>query len=84
MESKTKTDKLHDDIIYQSGKIRKNSVIKLEIWLNDNLFWTKDEMIFQSEGDVESFLTQPTRRNNQNSTDFNTIQTISFWRDEYE
>lgn len=74
-----------DDITYQSEKVPKTSNIKLEIWVNYiNIFWTNEKLIFQSKGDIESFLTQPFRKDNQTSTVINTIETISFWRDEYE
>lgn len=85
--SQMKTEEVDtiDDITYQSEKVPKTSNIKLEIWVNYiNIFWTNEKLIFQSEGDIESFLTQPFRKDNQTSTVINTIETISFWRDEYE
>lgn len=80
---------------YVSGKIPRNSKIKVEIW-DDDLFteWflkpfsTDDDLVLQSEGDVDDFLNNPFRAgvittgaqfNGQNS-----ISTYSFWEDEYE
>lgn len=81
-----KTDKIDtiDPLTYQSGKIPKSSTIRLQIWSSDHKFWINDELIFQSKGDIESFLTQPFRTNDRTSSDTNTIGTVSLWRDEYE
>lgn len=86
METQIETDRIVtiDDITHQTGKIPKTSIIKLEIWSNDHMFWTNDKLLFQSEGDVESFLTQPFRTDNQTLPESNTVDTVSFWRDEYE
>lgn len=79
---------------YVSGKILKNSTIKIEIWDDDQqtglLVWasSNDDLVLRTEGDIENFLSNPFRAgvtttgaqfNGQNS-----INTYSFWEDEYE
>lgn len=84
---KTETIYANDDITIETEKIPKASIIKLELWSSDRIFWSNDKLIFSSEGDIQSFLTQPFRKDAQNSTDIysiETIETISFWRDEYQ
>lgn len=86
LESPKKSDKIYanDDVTYHSDKIPKNSTIKLQIWgSNSCVLWAKDELIFNSEGDVESFLAQPIRKDPNNPAGIDTIETISFWRNEY-
>lgn len=83
----TESDKIYadDDITYQSGKIEIISTIKLELWGGDDSLWRTciDKLIFTSEGSITSFLREPFRKDDNNSTDIDTIETISFWRDEY-
>lgn len=78
---------LHDaDITYETAKIAKNSTIKLEIW-NGGSFWTRERMIFTTDGDIDSFLKQPIRigiGEVQTLDNVNSIETMSFWLDEYK
>lgn len=79
---------------YVSGKIPKNSSITVEVWDDDHftgilaIFSSSDDLVLRSEGDVDDFLKNPFRTgvlttgaqfNGQNS-----INTYSFWEDEYE
>lgn len=92
--SKTSTAIYDLNYRYVSGKIPKNSNITVEIWDDDKfeglLAWasSSDDLVLHTEGDIEDFLNNPFRPgvvttgaqfNGQNS-----INTYSFWEDEYE
>lgn len=89
-ESPKRTDKtLHDvDITYETAKIPKNSTIKLEIWdANGSAFWSSEKLLFSTDGDIDSFLNEPVRKGAievHNLDDVNSIETMSFWLDEYK
>lgn len=88
-ESPKRADKtLHDaDITFETTKISINSTIKLEIYDAGSMFWSSDKLIFSTEGDVHSFLTEPVRigSNEEQSLDVvHSIETMSFWLDEYK
>lgn len=50
--------------------------------------WSSPKMIFSTEGDVESFLTDPVRKSANSEAhsldDVNSIETMSFWLDEFK
>lgn len=90
-ESPTRADKtLHDvDITYETPKISINSTIKLEVWDAGSMFWSSPKLMFSTEGDVESFLTDPVRKSANGAhmeaqllDEVNSIETMSFWLDE--
>lgn len=89
-ESPKRADKtLHDvDITYETAKISWNSTIKLEVWDVGSMPWSSPKMIFSTEGDVESFLTGPVRKSANSEAhsldDVNSIETMSFWLDEFK
>lgn len=85
-ESPKRKDKiLHDvDITFETAKIPKNSIIKLEIWDAANVLWIWDKLIFTTEGDIESFLNEPYRISFREYDDIHSLETMSFWLNEYK
>lgn len=87
-ESPKRKDKiLHDvDITFETTKIPKNSTIKLEIWDASSILWVwaSDELIFSTEGDIESFLDEPFRKGIREFEYLDSIETMSFWINEYK
>lgn len=71
-------------ITFTTPKIRKNSKIKIEVWHVKRIFWDTDGLIQSIEGDVESYLREPLRQGDHVYKKFNFIETMSFWRDEYQ
>lgn len=69
---------------FASVKIPKTSTIRLEIWDAKSGFFESDAKILKSEGDVEPFLNDPIRKGVYVSGDLNSIETMSFWIDEYK
>lgn len=69
---------------FTSVKIPKTSKIRLEIWHASSVIWESDALILKSEGDVTSFLNKPIHKGVYLFEDFNTIETMSFWVDEYK
>lgn len=83
--STTKDKFVYDaDITFTTGKIAKNSTIKIEIWDESSAFWEKEHLILATEGDVDSFLEEPLRTGAWIGDKQNAIETISFWQDEYK
>ena len=90
-ETSPKNDKItyNSDYQYVSEKIKKSSEIKIQVWDEDG---ETDELILESIGDVNSFLNEPFRGgdsfeidyNHNKITQQNSINTYSFWEDEYE
>lgn len=86
-ELKLETVKLRKKFFYDpkltftTAKIRRNSTIKVELWDARRGFWDYDELLFQTEGDIDSFLNEP-RRQSADTYNFNTIEAVSFWQDE--
>lgn len=70
-------------ITFTTGKIRKNSKIKIEVWHMKRAFWDTNGLIQSTEGDIESYLNEPIRQGHHVYKDDNHIETISFWRDEF-
>lgn len=84
-ESTTKKhNTLHDaNISFETAKILKNStILRLEIWDAGSGLWSGTKSIFWTSGNVESFLNEPIRKNNMNSSETIDAEIISFWRDE--
>lgn len=71
------------DITFTTGRILKNSTIKIEIWDESSAFWEKDRLILKTEDNVDSFLKEPLRKGAMFGDKQNAIETISFWQDEY-
>lgn len=71
-------------VTFTTAKLRKNSKIKIEVWHVKRSFWDTHGLIQSVEGDVESFLNEPIRKGIHVYGDDNHIETISFWRDEYQ
>lgn len=67
------------NITFTSARISKKSTIRIEV--RDVGSGT---LIFDTEGDVESFLKQPLREGEPVCKHANSIETVSFWRDEYQ
>lgn len=71
--------------MYQSIKIPKSSTIKIEVWDDDSgFFGTADDLILRTEGTIDSFMKSSIRYGAVFSTRRNSIETISFWQDEFE
>lgn len=88
-ESPKRKDKiLHDvDITFETAKIPVNSTIKVEIWDAGSILWIWDnyKLIFSTEGDIESFLNEPYRIGTiREFEDLHSLETMSFWLDEYK
>lgn len=67
------------NITFTSARISKTSTIRIEVWDTSS-----STLILSTEGDVESFLKQPLREGEPVCKHSNSIETISFWRDEYQ
>lgn len=75
----------HVDESFISAKIKKTSIIKVEIWDASSAFWETDKLILRSEGDVDSFLNKPHRTGvYAHMGGVNAIETMSFWEDDYK
>lgn len=72
------------DITFTTGRISKDSTIKIEIWDESSAFWELDRLILKTDGNVESFLKQPLREGVMVGDKRNAIETVSFWQDEYK
>lgn len=71
--------------MYQSIKIPKKSAIKIEVWDDDSgFFGTADDLIMQTQGTIESFMKTSIRVGSVFDARRNSIETISFWQDEYK
>lgn len=88
IQTLTKVDRKNYDpqITYTTGKIPKNNAtIKIEVWDASSEFFEKDALIQRTEGNIDSFLNEPIRLGVKADEYLqNTIETMSFWRDEYE
>ena len=77
---------------YMSEKIAKSSKIVVEVWDDDDptgVFGSPDDLILRSEGSIDNFLDYPFRDgpnvNLASEIDGqNSINTYTFWQDEYE
>lgn len=84
----------YDDlnVHFTSKKISKSATIKIEVWDDDNTFAgdLPPELILRTEGNVDSFLNKGYRGVNgtakyKGAVNLgNSIDTISFWQDEYK
>lgn len=99
IEKKTGKHFIYDaDYVYTSKLIRNDSTIKVEIWDDaslwvglDNLISNYDNksLIFSTEGNITSFMEKPLRLGAEywwtNNIHYkNTMNTYTFWEDEYE
>lgn len=84
MKTHTEKDEYTYDVdkAFTTGKIKKTSTIKIEVWRPKA--HGDDKLILRSEGDVESFLKEPLRKGTHFDMGDNGIETISFWEDDYE
>lgn len=84
---KTVKQKNHESynpyITFTTERIPKNSTIRIEIWDKGAGFWKSDALIQRTEGNVESFLNKPLRNGGNCSENHNSIETMSFWSDEF-
>lgn len=72
-------------ITFTTGKIQKNSAITIEIWDAKKGFMNPNVLLFSKKGTVNSFLKNQSRAEGDNFAEHaNRIETVSFWRDEYE
>lgn len=72
-------------ITFTTAKIWKNSTIQIEIWDAKKGFMNPNQLIFSKKGTVNSFLNKQRRAEGDDfSENANRIETVSFWRDEYE
>lgn len=67
------------NITFTSARISKTSTIRIEV--RDG---SSGELILSTEGDIESFLSKPLREGEPVCKHANSIETISFWRDDYQ
>lgn len=72
------------ELTYRSGKINKSSKIKIELWDNDDP--VKHSRVFDTEGNISSFILEPIRctyrANIYNTTKF--VETTTIWIDHLE
>lgn len=60
-------------------------MIKIELWDDDSGFFANpDDLILETEGNVESFMKTPIRDGAVFNSHQNLIETTSFWQDELE
>lgn len=72
-------------ITFTTSKILKNSTIRIEIWDSRKGFMNPNVKIFGIKGTVNAFLNKQRSGDGDNfSENANRIETVSFWRDEYE
>lgn len=71
-------------VTFTTAKIPKNSTVRIEIWHAKSAFWDRDSLILTTDGDIDSFLKQPLREVDHQLKNDNFVETVSFWRDEYE
>lgn len=69
---------------YTTAKIQKNSTIKLEIWDAGQGFLDYDRRMFSKEGTVDSFLNGQILQGDRFNELDNSIEMLSFWRDDYD
>lgn len=72
------------DIMYTTPRIRKNSTIAVEIWDAGTWSAETDALIQRTEGNIESFLSQPLREGVESNGRRNSIEAVSFWQDKFE
>lgn len=77
------TARFNADYTYKSKKIPKSTIIRVEVWDYDSFLNGDDDLIQQTEGNIESFLAKPVRDGNGYYEDRNFIETVTFWQDEY-
>lgn len=71
-------------ITFTTAKIDKNATIRIEIW-DAKKFMNPNILVFSKIGTVNSFLNKQRRAEGDNfARNANRIETVSFWRDEYE
>lgn len=72
-------------ITFTTAKIQKNSTIIIEIWDARKGLMNPNVLLFRKKGTVNSFLNKQRRAEGDNFDEHaNRIETVSFWRDEYE
>lgn len=71
-------------VTFTTLKIRKNSIVRIEVWHVRRTFFDEDGLIQSVEGDIKSYLNEPLRQGDHFYEAENRIETISFWRDEYQ
>lgn len=86
MKTAKKTQTFFYDVnsIFTSAKIPKTSIVKLEIWDASSRFWGRDALILSTVGNIDSFLNEPLRKGVYISGDVNSIETMSFWLNDYK
>lgn len=72
------------NLSFTTVKIPKNSTIKIEIWDANLGFLDFNTRIFSKEGTVDSFLNGQILQSDSFGEKDNSIEMISFWRDETE
>lgn len=84
MKTHTEKDEYTYDVdkTFTTGKISKKSKITIEVWRPKTL--GHDKLIMRTEGDVDSYLKEPLRVGAHFAHGDNRIETMSFWKDEYE
>ena len=81
------TNKISYDIdqTFTTSRISKDSTVKIEVWnAYSGQFWGADTLLLSTEGNIESFLKEPLREGEKVCKDFNSIETMSFWQDEFK
>lgn len=74
------------DTRFVSKKISKSSKIRIEVWDDDSGFLgSPDDLILQTEGDIDSFRDEPVRHGSTFMGQYTTsIEMTLTWQDEYE
>lgn len=76
------TEIFNANILYVSRRVRKQTMLKLQVWDSDDYLNGDDDLIHETEGNVHSFLQYPIRYGARNDDRQNIIETTTFWRDE--
>lgn len=84
-ERKDETSVYDVNVIYESKQpIPKTTTIKIEVWDYDSFLNGADDLVQDTEGNIESFLIEPVREGiRSNTTGFvNLIESFVIWKDE--
>lgn len=75
------TSLFNADLTYSKWyRIPKTTMIKIKVWDSDSLPLDDDDLIQETEGNIDSFLTEPIRKGVQREDKQNFIETVTIWR----
>ncbi|XP_037042115.1 uncharacterized protein LOC119078623 [Bradysia coprophila] len=87
---RSNTNRFDPDLSFVSKKLTKEKTIKIELWDDDSTAFGRgsDDLIFRTEGTVESFLKDGKRSSGKSKgvtqSHANEVYLIAIWRDEYK